>query len=823
MAKSAINWGKYILLLVLMATVFFASPLIAHAVQYQQCPTDSSCQIGEFLYDDNYLPVATSACTYTSRYPNGDLLVNGSAMTGSADGWYSYSVGTSGLSNGVYRGQMCCVTDAETTCLDKSFEVSATLGSLVSDIWSSPNRSLTTFGTLISDIWGHSSAVGTSTSINAIGSSLAVISAQVSAVQTDVDTIDTKINSLQSSINTLQSDSTILIAKWGSSSISDVIGYVDGLETSLGNNAQTCLDNSVFGQIKCLQDKWGAESASSLQSSATNAYNTAVSLRSELNFNGKSTTAYDEIMAIKGYVDSLETSVGSSSDLSSASTIFGRVKQVKEAVDAIDNSTLDLNDLLAKWGSYDATTIYDKVVSLGSTIATLNSVSNVENITNNNITQNANLTDLQNQILALRALLSVNRTILEKIDNKPVIKTWLENGSIIFKNLITNPSATLTQTVPFVYYLPPEVKQEDIMKNSPEISVKYDTSKAQLYATGEIILKPKQTVIVEVEVEDIWSVPDEKIASLRKQSSELFAPLKKTAYFAQGASLNADIQASLDRIVAIQTPNKLPEDKIKDYQDAQIELTSVNRKMDTLKEIVTSAGSIGTLSGFIGGVQTMAVWGIVVVLVAGFVFLGLYIRSLSTSRQLINTPPMTTIPSRQKSSKSITSTIIIAIFFGTSFGTSSTLVYFYSGLSKEVQPQVLSATTTIQNTPTPTSITVSEPTISPEPSLMPSPTPTESTIEIYPTVTPTFVPTIAPLQKISPATVSTAKSRVVVPDFDTVYLYSRPANDSAIVYKITNTQIVDILVESKRWTKVILTKLNLEGWVSQDFIDKTSR
>ena len=879
-------------------------PIRVLATQYQQCLNTTNCTVGEFLYDDQYQPISVgSTCTLTSRYPNGDVLLNAVALDSAADGWHSYSVGTSGLSAGTYRGQMCCDTNGEHICLDKTFEISSGLSSsLVADIWSYPSRSLNSFGSLVSGIWSNPNRTLTSNSLDN-GTSLATtnqvanLSVQVSAVQTSVGTIDTKVTSLQTQVGDLQTKTDNILAKWGSSSVTDIINYVDSLETQLGNNSQTCADNSVFGHVQCLVDKWGTESASTLLTAANSTNSSIASVRSELNFNGKSTTAYDEIMAIKSYVDTLESSVGASSDTSSTASIFGRIKQDKETIDSIDNTTLDLTDLMNKWGSYSATDIYDKVKDLSTQVAAINTVSNVENITNNNISQTTDLTEIKNQVMAMRALLDVNRIQLEKLDNKPIIKSWLENGSIIFKSLITNPSSSISQDVPFVYYLPPEVKQSDIIKKSENLTVTYDTSKSLLSATGDFKLKPKQTLVVEIEVQDIWSVPQAKIDSLRRQADDLFLPLKKTSYFAQGSTLHADIQASLDRIEAIQKPAKLPEDKIKDYREAQIELDSANKKMDSLKEIVTSAGSIGTLSGFIGGVQTMSVWGIVVILVAGFIFLAIYIRSIISKNDSPESGEQKIHFHRpERNVGHHFQGFVLVLLFGLSFGASSTLVYYLKVKpNTSPSPQVLSATATPTIVPTqaPTPTTeidqtivsdtptliedIPAPTETPSPTIAPSPKPTVTVPIVSATtlkkvvITPSInsyvnlrsepdrnsilvtkvlsgqdlsvvdqkyndrgelwlkttyndssgwiLAELTQAIKNSP-TEDPAKVKIVVPSHDTVYLYSRPSFNSPITSKLTVNQLADILVETKRWTKVILAKTSLEGWVSQDFIEK---
>lgn len=114
---------------------------------------------------------------------------------------------------------------------------------------------------------------------------------------------------------------------------------------------------------------------------------------------------------------------------------------------------------------------------------------------------------------------------------------------------------------------------------------------------------------------------------MRNQAEKLSEPLKNTSYFAQGVTLTSDINASLDRALALQE-STTPEEKIKNYREAKIEINSATDKMTKLKELVAQAGSIGTFFGFVGGAQTLGVWGMIIVMVAGFVFLSVYMRSL---------------------------------------------------------------------------------------------------------------------------------------------------------------------------------------------------
>lgn len=669
--------------------------------EYQRCKTGDSCVIGEFLYDDDYAPISTATCTLTSRYPNGTLFLNAVSLTGNSDGWYSYSVTTSGETEGLYRSQVCCTSGADYLCLDKSFYIGPSFlsednvsdavwnkatsgytvagtfgknlqnptllasevwgystkeltgfGNLVEQIWSYSTRELTNFGSLVANVWNNATRtltganlssgslatvndiqVATSSAVISIkGSSnkdLTQISSEVAGVQTTVNSIENKINTLNTNVNTIDSNVDTIIAKWSSYSMSDVIGYVDQIETRLGENNDTCAnEDTVFGNVQCVRDKWGSQTADNIYLAANNAATTSASLQTELGYNGKTDSAYDDIQSLKTYVDTLETLVGTSSDISSSTTLFGRIKKVQETTDSLNSIESDIDDVLAKWNSYDAEDIYNKVKDLSSEISAINAVTNISSILSLATTNETDVDNLLNKTLAMKAVVDVNYLLLERVSNQPIIQNWLEEGSIVFKTLITNPSKIASQTVPLKYFLPREVKKEDIIKVESGLTVDYDATENALYVHGKFNLAPERTKTFSVEVADIWQISEDEIKSLREQTNELIEPLKNTTYFAQGITIKSDIHVSLNKVLQLQKNAYTPEARIIAYRNAVIEMEGARNKLESMKTLVTSAGSMGTMFGFVGGVQTLAVWGLIIVLIAGFVFLALYMQTL---------------------------------------------------------------------------------------------------------------------------------------------------------------------------------------------------
>jgi hypothetical protein len=52
--------------------------------------------------------------------------------------------------------------------------------------------------------------------------------------------------------------------------------------------------------------------------------------------------------------------------------------------------------------------------------------------------------------------------------------------------------------------------------------------------------------------------------------------------------------------------------------------------MSKLQDLVTQAGSAGTLFGFVGGTQAIAVWGLIIIMATGFVFLAIYMKQIQS-------------------------------------------------------------------------------------------------------------------------------------------------------------------------------------------------
>lgn len=705
--------------------------VLAGPAEYQRCKTGTVCVIGEFLYDDEYNPIATASCTLTSRYPDGQVFLNSVAMTAETDGWYYYLVNTSEKPEGLYRSQMCCQATPDYLCLDKSFYIGpsyltaseaasavwnaqtssfsaeGTFGKnlqnpvlTAADIWNYTNRTLSSFGNLVADIWNY-----TSRSLTDFGTLIADI--------------------------------------WG------------------------------FGQR---------------------------TLTSEELPSGKKLATEEKL---KQATESATTSIKGSSgkDLTQLSA------EVASLVAKVDTVQTNINQLINKWGSYSASQIYEKLEDISSQVSAINEIPNTDQLVsllNTNIQKSETIL---NKLIAMEAILSVNRSLLEGLTTEPIIKTWLEEGSIIFKTLAFNPSYQEKKPVKIKYYLPKEFKREHLIKMDDGLELHFDPAENAFYYSAEIELAPRQSKIFSVEVEDVWQIKKEALESLRRQVEQLFEPLKGTSFYAQGAVLKSDIDVQLDKIWQLMINAYTPEARIKAYRDASVELVSVQQKIDNLKTLLAQAANSRSLLGFVGGISATAVWAIVLIFLIGFGILFYYYQRVKKEEKPIKaekeiSSPMVK-PHHHLSSHMKRLKPLFLFFLFLSGLMVGILIAFNS---QETTGRIKGSIERIRLTPF----------VSPSP--VPSPT------VIVQQVSPTVVSESGRVLGSTTSAELRPKITIVVPSDSYLNLRLEPTTQSKIIGKISSTTEVIKLAETDGWVRVRVflssEKKELTGWVSSQFVKK---
>jgi len=238
-----------------------------------------------------------------------------------------------------------------------------------------------------------------------------------------------------------------------------------------------------------------------------------------------------------------------------------------------------------------------------------------------------NLKDIQNKVADLKAVSSATRRFVEQGTVEPIVETYMKFNSVEIHFLITNP-ATEQQTIKFKAFLPAEAKPEHVLDLSG-LKIDYDANAGVYYVFGEISLMPKETVTRKVEMKDVWVFTSEEIMSIKKQAESLMSVLKKTQYEAQGTILKNDIDSTLNIVLLRQEDSySSPQDHIVVYRENIGQMARVQNDLEKLKDMVVQAGASRGLVGQVGGIQTFATWGIVLVIVFGFGLLAAVIFSM---------------------------------------------------------------------------------------------------------------------------------------------------------------------------------------------------
>ncbi|MBU1998116.1 MAG: hypothetical protein KKE64_01315, partial [Candidatus Omnitrophica bacterium] len=143
----------------------------------------------------------------------------------------------------------------------------------------------------------------------------------------------------------------------------------------------------------------------------------------------------------------------------------------------------------------------------------------------------------------------------------PIISTSLAPGSVIFRIAAVNPSSTKRQKAKILNYLPQEIRPKDIMATGG-LELAYDTTKSMYYVYNNFVeLAPKEVKVFEVEVEDIWFVPQKELDDLKSQSERLVKRLERTAYAQEGRISTSNIIVSLEEIARVQADESISRDQ----------------------------------------------------------------------------------------------------------------------------------------------------------------------------------------------------------------------------------------------------------------------
>jgi len=119
-------------------------------------------------------------------------------------------------------------------------------------------------------------------------------------------------------------------------------------------------------------------------------------------------------------------------------------------------------------------------------------------------------------------------------------------------NPLTEPAETLVKE-----YLPKGVTAKDVI-NKGKFRIEYDKAKDLYYAEQKVTLKPKEVLVLQVEVKDVWVIPAKKINELRAEAKKAYASKPNDPKGSKTADdLFTAINKALDKIEARQPQNTI--------------------------------------------------------------------------------------------------------------------------------------------------------------------------------------------------------------------------------------------------------------------------
>lgn len=258
---------------------------------------------------------------------------------------------------------------------------------------------------------------------------------------------------------------------------------------------------------------------------------------------------------------------------------------------------------------------------LSSVLDTLGIISPaIQKLLSVNDSNTESIKDIQNKTATLKAVTSVTKKLIEQKSTTPIVESYMTFNSVEINWIITNPLDT-KQIFKFRADLPEEATP-DIVMNNGGLNVNYDTNTKTYYVSADLELGPNESISKKIEMTDIWMYDEKELKLIKDSAKEIYDSLSKTQYEAQALLLKNSIDSTLGTIILKQNESySSPQQHIIVYRDNKVLMAQVNTNLDKMKSFILEAGASKSVVGQVGGIQTFAVWGIIIVMISGFALL----------------------------------------------------------------------------------------------------------------------------------------------------------------------------------------------------------
>ena len=199
-----------------------------------------------------------------------------------------------------------------------------------------------------------------------------------------------------------------------------------------------------------------------------------------------------------------------------------------------------------------------------------------------------------------------------------LVATVYAEGELTLRVMAINPSKDQAQNAEVKAYLPKEIRMDDVLEKG-DLEVTYDNQQGAYFVYGQYDLKPGETLEREIQIRDVWRIPDEELESLRAEATKTAALLVNTDFQERVNFLKTVIDTKLSKIIERQNlPAVSPDKHISKYRDNLALLESVKQDMLLARSLLAQAKPTRSLG---------AIWKLFVgiVLFLGLLGLGSYV------------------------------------------------------------------------------------------------------------------------------------------------------------------------------------------------------
>lgn len=164
---------------------------------------------------------------------------------------------------------------------------------------------------------------------------------------------------------------------------------------------------------------------------------------------------------------------------------------------------------------------------------------------------------------------------------------------LVVKIQAANPSADKAQPVEIRASLPARVTTNDII-NLAGLSLGYDVKSDSYYVYGTIQLAPKEIVVREVELNDIWLIDETEVKTMETRAAQLSGLLASTKHGKDAQEANNAVRQGVATILERQAENRItrvsPVRHIQAYESNRKALQEVRQHVGQIENLALAAG-----------------------------------------------------------------------------------------------------------------------------------------------------------------------------------------------------------------------------------------